>query len=203
MATNGTGSGAADVFSLPNIDGRPNVAEDLPDIFVEEGEEHGSGEIPVLLNVKFGKPNDQEWARVHPDPTRARCVYCVKDKHSFGKLYIVARPLLKLVGHKARQYVLRQAITVRKTTYLWPVPMLTADCMPADKEQHEAAMKAMSKWIRLEWVDSGFDGKEPEEDLGEPCWPVEPFDEVVNLGVRGVIIADRDHPWMRNFLGRK
>src|SRR5690242_6361544 len=65
-------------IAMPNIDGRPSVLTELPDIFVEGGME-GVAEKAITLSVRWGKPHDQERVRCHPDPERTRVVMAIKD----------------------------------------------------------------------------------------------------------------------------
>lgn len=144
--TNGAAKPASDVESaldLPNIDGRPSVLVDLSDAFTtDEDSAFGAAEAEVVLQVKFGKPDDFDWVRCHPDPMRTRQFKGIQNKKDRGKLYLVKPRVLPLLGHRCKSYLLRQAITKDGETFLWPAPLPGLREAPSDAAhlaaQHEA-----------------------------------------------------------------
>jgi hypothetical protein len=201
---NGADQSLAEVMALPNIDHRPSVFSDLKDLIVTD-DEFGIVEQQLTLTVRFNRPDDQSWVRCRPGPEYEARVWGIKDKADRGRLYVVARPMLAVLGPHCRMYLVRQAVTTTQLSLMWPAPLSAGTReMPADIAHLTLQNKALDSWVRM-WWDGGrntWQGSIPEGDLGEPTWPRESFVELFQSAIADRTITDESHPLVRQLRGR-
>jgi hypothetical protein len=99
---------------MPNIDGRSSVLNELPkDLFLVDREFEIAADDPPD-EIRFGKPRSQEIVHCHPDPTRKRIVWAIKDERNRrGNLFVVTQGMLKTyprLKEHSKCYVLRQYV---------------------------------------------------------------------------------------------
>jgi hypothetical protein len=181
----------------PDFSGRNDVFTDLADYMVDPAA-FGIEEAPVVLQVKFQRPSNQEWVRCHAEPGRIGYFDCVRDRRA-NKLYAVHPAVRPLVRSQARPYRVLQAITTDRELYLWPAP--AAVVMESDLTHHNAQQQALTGWVRVEWDGGGFRAVSPKADLGAPQWPDLSFMEILKLGLAGRLIDREDHPLVKRLLG--
>ena len=194
----------AEVIALPNIDNRASVFADLKDLIVSD-DEFGIVEQQLTLTVRFNRPDDQCWVRCRPGAEYEGRVWGIKDKADRGRLYVVSRPMLTVLGPHCRMYLVRQAVTTTQISIMWPAPLSggTRD-MPADTAHLALQNKALDSWVRMWWDGSHntWQGSIPEGDLGEPVWPHESFVELFQNAIADRTIADESHPLVKQLRGR-
>jgi hypothetical protein len=193
------------VMDLPNIDGRPSVFSDLADILITDGED-GFADEQFTSTIRFGKPNDQTYVRCRPGNDRKANVWCVKDKNSMGKVYVVSKKMLANIGPHCRRFVLREAITSNGISIVWPAPLSSGNRENPSGDAHRHVQdQSETEWVRLWWDEerNTFQGSRPLEDLGQPAWPDKPFAKLIEEALKGNIIDSEDHPvYLRIVRGR-
>jgi hypothetical protein len=197
---NGAAIEEAAITPKPRFGERPDVFASLEEYELSPADVGIVGEIPVVLQVKFGRPRPQEWVCCHPDPGRMRYYHVVKDDRR-NKLFVVHPRVASVVGSNAKQHRILQAITTEGDLYLWPAPI--EGRFEADIGHFNAQQMALKGWIRVEFRFPAWHAVEPAEDLGEPQWPDLDFKEVLTKGFAGHMIDTEDHPFIRHMLGRK
>jgi hypothetical protein len=195
-------------LDLPNIDNRPSVMVDLKDAFITDEESaFGAAEAEIFLNVKFGKPDDFDWIRCHPDSARTRQFRGIQDKKDRGKIYLVKPKVLPLLGHRCKNYLLRQAVTMDGEPFLWPAPLPGLREAPSDAVHLAAQHEAVDRWIRLEWISQNSAYKThrlTEPSKKEPKWTTETFEELLQRALGGDrVISDDKHPLVQYLLNAK
>jgi hypothetical protein len=208
--------GLADVeaaIAMPNIDGRPSVLTELPkDLFLED-REFAIGDEEPSDEIRFGKPRAQEIVHCHPDASRKRIVWAIKDERNRrGNLYVVTPSLLtthpRLKEH-VKRYVLRQYITDKGVVGLWPAPLPGYREAVSDASHLAAQEDAIGRWVRVWWSNLHGDGRferllmSEEDGFGEPVFSDESFEEILRRGLAEWVITTPDHSLAKHLLKGK
>lgn len=195
--------------ALPNIDNRDSVLSDAPVNVEHEGREtYEEEEEPAGSGARWGRPNNQEFVQVNPDPAFSRIIICVKAKKG-GAIYPVTPEMLKEhaeLRRQARRYMVRMAITSEKDgseVIMWPAPLPGIKEAPSDPSHRLAQKKSMEGWRRTEWDGNRFQVYKPRnpESYGEPKWPDEGFDPLLLQAIDDVVIRDETHEFAIQLLG--
>jgi hypothetical protein len=193
--------------AMPNIDGRPNVLDELPaDLFVEYREDFAIREEVATDEVRWGRPRPQDIARCHDAPSRKRVVWGLRDSRSDrGHLFIVPQSLLDQhprLKTSCKLYLVRQFVTTDGVTGLWPAPLPGLREAASDASHLEAQEYALTRWIRLEWNGRKFICylMSEADDFGDPQFPEESFDEIIAKGLKKWVISSADHPLCKHLL---
>jgi hypothetical protein len=190
------------IADLPNLDDRPSVFADLANILITDGED-GFGDEQFTSTVRFGKPNDQTYVRCRPGDDRKANVWCVKDKNSMGKIYVVHKRMLPQLGPHCKRFVLREAITSNKISIVWPAPLNSGNRENPSGDAHRRVQdQSEHEWVRLWWDEerNTFQGNRPLVDLGDPEWPDKSFAMLIEEALKGNIIDSEDHPVYRRIV---
>ena len=104
----------------------------------------------LLTTVPVKKPNPQAYVRVHPDEA-FRLPTAVFEMKEDKEIYLVARELWEELGGEIVFIMLYAAITRQGDPFIWPIRMPSEDGRSNAWHQsaHEAAQKAMEKWVRV------------------------------------------------------
>jgi hypothetical protein len=195
-------NGALDLDEIapkPIFGDRTDVFTSLDDYCVDASDDIVIAEIQQTVIVKFDRPNGQTWIRCHPDPGRQRRVYGFRDRTKSRKLLVVPKTLLRFLGHQVRLYRVVQGVTPDGETHLWPAPM--AGSLESDISHFNAQQLSLRSWVRLEWDGKGFAVHTPLGDLGEPKWPDQSFDELLELALRNSVISSESHDVIKRMQG--
>jgi hypothetical protein len=149
----------------------------------------------LLLNVAVRRPKKLEWIRVHPDHRMGPVALLEDDEE---KLYALKKHVHSAVHEEAKVVTLRQCITSTKVSFIWHVPCVQRDGSdwPAWQGQRAAVEIAEGSWIRLIWQNEGksYKVRQGKADFGEPAWPSQSFDALVDIAFKGRIVDSLDHP---------
>ena len=188
-----------EIAPRPIYDDRTDVFTSLADYVVDETEDIGIAEVQQTVVVKFDRPDGQTWIRCHPDPDRQRKVYGFRDRTKSRKLLVVPKTLLRFLGHQVRLYRVLQGVTPDGESYLWPAPM--AGSLDGDVSHFNAQQFALRSWVRVEWDGKGFVVHTPLGDLGEPKWPEQSFEELLEMALRHSVISSETHDVIKRLQG--
>jgi hypothetical protein len=159
-----------------------------------------------LRTVRIKRPNKQWWIRVRPG-AEWRINLALIELRDSGEdtIYGVLDDLYPEVAEEAALKTLFLGITRQGTLFLWPIKL--PDSEGKIDSWNESAMAlaktAMEKWIRvLSNREGGFYvAMEPENDLPDPKWPEEGFEEIIAIAFKNNLIDDYDHPVLKQLRG--
>lgn len=162
---------------------------------------------PEMLTVAVGRPSDEEFIRVHPDPGFTM----LNNILDFGRdTYIVAPAMLPHCGTKVRQAVIVTYFGEYSGVGIWPVKRPKGDGTGFGASWSQSAMelaaRARTSWVRLESNQTAqrYDCVTALGDLGEPRWPDMSFGDVLKLAFSdGGVIDHRDHPVLKALRGQR
>jgi hypothetical protein len=192
---------------LANLDKRRSVLEELPaDLFVDYREGFAIREEAVTDEVRFGRPGPQEVAHCHPDPTRKKVVWGLKDgRNNRGNLYVIPQSMLHQYPRlkpSCKLFVIRQYVTTDGIVGLWAAPLPGPREAASDASHLEAQESALDRWVRVEWTGNKFAHylMSEEDGFGNPVFRDQSFDEVIAKGLTKWIIRDAEHPLCKHLL---
>lgn len=165
---------------------------------------HGS---PVLVDVPIDKPPKAHFFRVRPGEEYS-AAFSLLDAGKMGGegRYAITPQVAGLAADQTRFVQLRQAVTQFGATCLLPVPLPGSDgrTNPWHVSLARAVKLAETRWIRIsaDMQRGAYTVFEALGHLGEPQWPTESFDELLELAFRDRIIESEDHPLIQQLLGR-
>jgi hypothetical protein len=104
----------------------------------------------LLTTVPVGKPNRQDFIRVHPSPDYRQMVGLIDLKEE-REVYLVPQTLAHELVGEFLPYTLFTTINRQGVTKLWPVRVPDADGRAQEwhRSAAEAAQLGMSKWVRV------------------------------------------------------
>ena len=171
----------------------------LPDTY------SASGGTVLPLKTTYGRLNKHRFCRVHPgDEYKFRCL--VVDDKDNGETYLAASNMVGHLGNLATPKTIRLAVDNAGTPKLIGEPDvdLTARKNLWHISLKEGIRRGESKWVRVQanMNASQYEVVESVNDLGEPKWPNQSMEELINDAFSGRIIDSPDHPYIRQIQGR-
>jgi hypothetical protein len=171
----------------------------LPDTY------SASGGTTLPLKPTFGKMNKHRFCRVHLGAEfKFRCLL-VDDKEN-GETYLAAPNMAGHLGSLATPKTIRLAVDNSGVPKLIAEP----DVDPSGRRNlwqssyKEAIKQAETDWVRVEAnMQAGqYEITKSTNDLGDPRWPKQSIDELINDAFAGRIIDSPEHPYIRQIQGR-
>jgi hypothetical protein len=162
----------------------------------------------VQVNVSVGRPSDNSYFRIHPDPGMMLDGSVIVSDDRRNDYYYVTPAML---DHRTILPRLRK-VTL-SVTYswpggaigLWPVPMVEEKtriaCWKTSRKAFEIGQK---QWVQLLWNSdlTDYDLAIAEGISAEPTWPTDlDFKKLLKLGFADKVIADPDHPYVLRLRG--
>lgn len=173
----------------------------LPDVYTQTG-----GGVKLPAKTTFGKLNKHRFSRTHPDGAYKFPVLLVEDKDN-RETYLALLSMAPYLGNNVKPCTLRLSVDNTGTPRLVAEPMIDPGGRPNlwNATYLEAIQRAETDWVRIEsdMNTSQYRIILASENLGEPEWPNRSMGEMVEEAFAGKIIADRDHPFIRQLEGRK
>ncbi|NDE05173.1 MAG: hypothetical protein EB003_11080 [Flavobacteriia bacterium] len=171
----------------------------LPDTY------SASGGSTLPLKPSFGKMNKHRFCRVHAVVEyKFRCLL-VDDKEN-GETYLAAPNMAGHLGSLATAKTIRLAVDNSGVPKLIGEP----DVDPSGRRNlwqssyKDAIKQAETDWVRVEAnMKAGqYEITKSTNDLGDPKWPNQSMEELINEAFSGRIIDSPDHPYIRQIQGR-
>lgn len=171
----------------------------LPDTY------SSTGGITQPLKPTYGKLNKHRFCRVHPGiEYKLRCLL-VDDKEN-GETYLAASNMASHLGSLATAKTIRLAVDNSGIPKLIGEP----DIDPSGRRNlwqssyKDAIDQAENNWVRVEAnMKAGqYEITKSSNDLGDPKWPNQSMEELINDAFSGRIIDSPDHPYIRQIQGR-
>lgn len=173
----------------------------LPDVYTQTG-----GGVKLPAKTTFGKLNRHRFSRTHPSEGYKFPVLLVEDKDN-RETYLASPIMAPYLGNNAKPCKLRLSVDNIGTARLVAEPIIDPSGRPNlwNATYLEAIQRAETDWVRIESdMNTGqYRIILASENLGEPEWPNRSMGEMVEEAFAGKIIADRDHPFIRQLEGRK
>ena len=171
----------------------------LPDTY------SASGGTTLPLKPTFGKMNKHRFCRVHPGAEfKFRCLL-VDDKEN-SETYLAAPNMAGHLGSLATPKTIRVAVDNSGVPKLIAEPDvdLSGRRNLWQSSYKEAIKQAETDWVRVEAnMQAGqYEITKSTNDLGDPRWPKQSMEELINDAFSGRIIDSPDHPYIRQIQGR-
>jgi hypothetical protein len=171
----------------------------LPDTY------SATGGITQPLKPTYGKLNKHRFCRVHPDiEYKLRCLL-VDDKEN-GETYLAAPNMAGHLGSLATAKTIRLAVDNSGIPKLIGEPDvdLSGRRNLWQSSYKDAIDQAENNWVRVEAnMKAGqYEITKSTNDLGDPKWPNQSMEELINDAFSGRIIDSPDHPYIRQIQGR-
>ena len=159
----------------------------------------------LLTTVPVGKPNRQDFVRVHPDDGYRLSPAAIIELNEDREVYLVTPDMAANLPGEVVTVTLFTAINRQGVLRLWPVKLPGPDGKHNEwhRSAGEAAELAMQDWVR---VTSNMDLRAYEVfeaigDLPEPDWPELAFSEILEIAFRNHIVNRSDHPLIQRLQG--
>jgi len=171
----------------------------LPDTY------SATGGITQPLKPTFGKMNKHRFCRVHPGVEyKFRCLL-VDDKEN-GETYLAAPSMAGHLGSLATAKTIRLAVDNSGIPKLIGEPDIDLSGRRNlwQSSYKDAINQAENNWVRVEAnMKAGqYEITKSSNDLGDPKWPNQTMEELINDAFSGRIIDSPDHPYIRQIQGR-
>lgn len=172
----------------------------LPDNYTT----HIGGETLPLKPV-FGKFSKHRFARIHPGKDFMFPCLAVENKE-LGETYIVTPNMQAYLGTHAVPKVLRLSVDTTGLPKIIAQPIIDKSGRPNTWQTSliHGIKNAEENWVRLE-ANMGaaqYNIIISKDDLGDPQWPEQTMDEIVQEVFNNNIISDENHPYIRQIQGR-
>jgi hypothetical protein len=158
----------------------------------------------LLTDVPIRKPKPQEFVRVHPEYRKSFRV--LEHERDQRKLYLATPAVHRVAADHTKPFTFRLAVNAQGLLFLWPLRMAGSDetLWPAWESAAEQARRAEAEWIQVYWHKGLglYQVRRPFGNFGDPAWPKESFQEILNIGFKGRVIKDVDHPVIKELLGK-
>jgi hypothetical protein len=193
---------AAEPAEIPAA--QPTGEISLADLRLSQNFLQTAGVKKLLVSVPHGRPNKQDFIRVHPDPA-FRADLALIELREEREMYVLLPHIAQGMPGEFSLCTLFTVVNRQGTCFLWPVKLPKPDGKAI--EWHRAAMEAatlaMKKWIRvMPNLDLGsYDLFEATGVLSEPVWPEKTFEELVLISFRDKIVNSFDHPLVKRLQG--
>lgn len=161
---------------------------------------------PVLVDVPVGKPQQSQYWRLAAGKD-SRAAYNLLNGSKIGGegMHLITPAIAALVPDQVRPYELRLGVTQFGNPFLLPVPLPGADGRTNRWHMSLAAAATLAEdnWIRIaaDMRAGAYTVIKAGGNLGEPRWPEESFEQLLEIAFRGNIIDSKDHPLIRQLLG--
>jgi hypothetical protein len=159
----------------------------------------------VLTTVPVGKPNKQDFVRVHPDLAFRLTPAAIIEVKEDREVYLVRPDMARDLAGEVSAVTLFTAINRQGVLRLWPVKLPGPDGRYNEwhRSALEAAERAMERWVRVtaNMALGAYEIFEAVGDLPEPVWPGNPFEEILKIAFGDRFVDSADHPVVQRLRG--
>ena len=164
-----------------------------------------AGVKKLLTTVPVGKPNPQDYVRVHQDPAFRDSFATIEWKED-RELFIVVPSVARELPGECVLVTLYTAINRQGVVRLWPIKLPGPDgrIIEWHRSQAEAAERAIERWVRVKANMSlgAYEISEASATIPDPEWPAESFQQLLRIGFRDRLVDRHDHPLIAKLRGR-
>lgn len=177
---------------------------DLASLRLDQSFIETAGVRKLLTTVPVGKPNSQDFVRVHPGAEYRETLAAIEWKED-REFYVVVPDVAKELPGECVFVTLFTAVNRQGVARLWPVKLPGPDgrIIEWHRSAAEAAERAMRGWIRIKANHSlrAYEIFEAVATVAEPEWPDKTFQELLRIGFRDRLISSLDHPLIAKLRG--
>jgi hypothetical protein len=165
-----------------------------------------TGTEKLVVATAVGRPNPQEFVRVHPDENFRLMPAAIIEVKEDREVYLVDPSLADVLNEEINLVCLFTTINRQGAVSLWPVKLPKADG-PANNWHSSAmaaAQEAMNAWVRVKAnLSAGaYDVFRAKGQIPEPQWPNVNFQRLLELAFKDDrIIRDLNHSVVRRLHG--
>ncbi len=157
-----------------------------------------------LVTLKVGKPNKQEYYRVHPDPAYRLETAVIEDKKN-RETYLVSASLWREIPDEIELVRLCLAVNRHGEPLLWQARIPDPD-RPNDwhTSMLEAQDTAVDEWTKVKSsMEAGsYAVYVATGNLPEPEWPELSLAELLRLAFKTRFIDSINHPFLQELFGQ-
>lgn len=164
-----------------------------------------NGGVKLPIKASFGRLSKHRFSRTHPAQDYQFPALLVDDKEG-REVYLATPALAAHLGSMAKSVILRLVVDNAGTPKIIAQPILDALTRSTlwTTTMLEAIRISETDWVRIE---SNMDAQQyniilAANNLGEPQWPAQSMEELVQTVFAGRIIASEDHPLISQLQGR-
>jgi hypothetical protein len=159
----------------------------------------------LITTVPVGKPNKQDFVRVHPAPEYRLDLALIELKDDRETYVVVGAEMQKTLMGEWFPATLYLTINRQGVVRLWPVKLSAPDGkrMAWHDSQAEAAEQAMTKWLRVvpNMSLGAYEMVVAATTIPEPEWPELSMRELLKIAFRDRLIDRLDHPVVKRLRG--
>jgi hypothetical protein len=162
-----------------------------------------AGVRKLLTTIPVGKPNQQDFVRVHPDPAYRLEVGLIELKDD-REVYLVSPSVAHDLAGEFKPYTVYTCINRQGVVRLWPVRIPDdGRVLEWHRSAAEAAQRAVTQWVRVKANTSigAYEMYIAESVKTEPEWPELSFHELLRIAFRDRLIDRLDHPVVNRLRG--
>jgi hypothetical protein len=177
---------------------------DLSRLMLPQNYAESVGVKKLLKTVPVRKPSPQDFVRTHPDHRLPAALIELKDDR---EVYFVAPAMIAELEGEFFPAVLDLTINRQGTVFLWPVRLPGPDGKHLEwhRSAGEAAELAKTGWLRIK-ANMNLGAYEmfvaENENIPDPVWPEQSFEEILRTAFRDRFIDSLDHPVVKRLRGR-
>jgi hypothetical protein len=177
---------------------------DLDSLQLDQSFVETAGVKKHLTTVPVGRPNPQDFGRVHRDP-KYQGTFAVIELKEDREFYILHSEIARALPGEFVMVRLFTYINRQGVVRLFPVKLPGPDGKTNEwhRSLMEAAEIAMDRWCRIKANMSlgAYDIFEAEGTIPEPIWPDKTFEELLRIGFRDRVVDRLDHPLIKRLRG--
>jgi hypothetical protein len=185
----------------------PQTSQFRASAFRAEDDEDVIDIAESVATIQARKPGKGEWFRAHPNWDKySMPAYVIErdPKTGIDRDHIILPKYRHRARGKARPVLLLLCVNRFGHLFIWPVSRARSGLgLTWAQSAKGAAEKSKSRWTTM--VSNQGEGRYEDayspDDLGEPDWPEEPFDVLLEIAYRGAVITTPDHPVLRSING--
>jgi hypothetical protein len=177
---------------------------DLSSLRLDQSFVETAGVKKLLTTVPVGKPNPQDFVRVHPSEAY-RDVFAVIELKEEREFYLLHQNVARALPGEFVLVTLFTCINRQGVVRLSPVKHPGPD--GRDNEWHrslrEAHHRAMRGWVRIKANMSlgAYEIFETAATITDPVWPEISFEELLRIGFRDRVVDRLDHSLINKLRG--
>jgi len=158
----------------------------------------------LLTTVPVRRPGQQDFVRTHPvyRLTPAALLELKDDR----EVYLVAPEMTAELPGEFFPACLYLTVNRQNTCSIWPVRLPGPDGKHSEwhRSAAEAAELAQHRWVRIK-ANMNLGAYEiylaPNENIPDPRWPEQSFDEILRVAFGDRFISSLDHPVVKRLRG--
>jgi hypothetical protein len=159
----------------------------------------------LLTTVPVGKPNRQDFVRLHPDPAYRLTSAAIIELKDERETYLVSSDMAEQLPGEFSVATLFLAINTQGVIRLWPVKLPGPDGKHNEwhRSAAEAANRAMDGWVKVA-ANTSLGANEifqARGALAEPVWPNVSLEDILKIAFSQRFVDSVDHPLVRRLQG--